>query len=156
MSEENIEVHIQSFDPLAEEQPKEDAPVKTEFGGFMGEMLEKIKTEDINKIEAPDVSKMFGGLFGDAFSKVSNMVSAPKKEGQSEEEHMSDLMKQLFGEDMAAKMQKATEVKKFFEDVLRESSFAEAICLTKEKYDLPDDYSFELKLRVTFSKSEKV
>ncbi len=145
------EVHIQPFDPLAEKQPKEDAPVKTEFGGFMGEMLEKFKTEDINKIETPDVSKMFGGLFGETFEKVSNMISAPKKEGQSEEERMSDCMKQLFGEDIAAKIQKASEVKKFFEEVLQESSFAEAICLTKEKYDLPDDYSFELKLRVTFS-----
>lgn len=88
-----------------------------------------------------------GRAVGNFFATMMRRIQEPPPEGANPIAHM---LGQLIGPDLAARAAREAEIKTFFMARLAEGSMPEAVRITKERYQLPDDYSIEIPLRVSF------
>lgn len=103
---------------------------------------------DLNDEEAS------GKLFGKLFSAINRTIIQPSLDAPpGDTAQMSDRILQLLGVDGERRtaMSRKVEVKTYFMEQLATIGMQDAIVLTKERFNLPDDYSIKIDMDVVFS-----
>lgn len=127
---------------------------------IMQGMLDQMR--DINM----DDENAIGNMFANMFKHVNTMVkSIPIQqqqvpENEKDEKIMTDkftgqLLTSLFGTDQATEaleiIKRQQDVALFITESLKTMTLSIALNLAKDKFNLPDDFEMELKLKLTFN-----
>lgn len=126
-----------------------EAETATENGD---EVPEKTMLEEISEITTNDPDQLgnaLGGMMSKMFKRTNGILNANPDE--TPEESVNKLMIAMYGPEQAAVIKHHQTVTEYFEKTLREKTMKEAIRETKEKFELPDDYIIEMKMRIQFS-----
>ena len=126
------------------EEPNEHSPVNDLLDEFpkMMETMEKAMSGFFRNLKTvlDDVNS----------EEVSGNVNTFEQEVNTADEKVENIFTKAFGGDTWNKVQKEVEINLFFQECLKSGPISEAKLLTKEKFDLPDDYTMKVQFEVDF------
>jgi hypothetical protein len=97
--------------------------------------------------------EMTGKFFGKLFGKIGRtVINPPPPPPGVAEPPIADKIYQMLGMDaeQIASANRALEVKAYFMEQLQTIGMRDAIILTKERYNLPDDYGIKIETVISF------
>ncbi len=94
-------------------------------------------------------SESMGKLLGGMFTQMSSAFMEPGPDG--EPKSSDEIIRTLLGQDASEKVLREMAIRDFLESSMQENTLKEAVRMTKEKFELPDDYETELKITIKFS-----
>lgn len=90
-----------------------------------------------------------GQAFGNMMTNMFNLVQA-QPQGDPDVS-MRNFMGALLGDQLADQIAREAQIRTFFEESIRTHVMSEAITLTKERFNLPDDFRLQVPLEIVFA-----
>lgn len=102
-----------------------------------------------------DDEESTGKFFGNFFRQINKTVIAPPEpaEGEPPIAPLADRIYEMLGvnAEFRTRISREIEIKAYFMEQLQNLGMEDAIVLTKERFDRPDDYSLKIEMNVSFA-----
>lgn len=88
-----------------------------------------------------------GDAIGSMFKDMMRAMKEPQPEGVNP---VANILSSMFGPELAAQAMREIEIREFFTESLKTNVMREAIVLTKERFNLPDNCTMSIPLEIVF------